>query len=91
MKQPIALADIVEAYIKENNLPFYLEPNVMGKDLMSIRQLPKKLANSIGFVSGQRAMVCIYNLSNRPSDNEWISPFSNTFFEELNARLHLYL
>jgi hypothetical protein len=90
MKQT-TLSDIVEAYIKENNLPFYLVPNAIGKDLMSIRQLPRGIANGIGFVSGTRAMVCIYNVSNRPTSNEWISPFSNTFFEELNTRLHLYM
>lgn len=91
--KPITLSEIVEGYIKEHNLPFYLEDNFAGENLMSIRKLPKGLANSVGFVSGNRLMVCIYNTHPHTDTvpSEWVNPFSKTFFEELDARLHLHI
>lgn len=88
---PFKLSEIVEGYIKEHKLPFYLEDNVLGQDLWTIRKSPRRLANSIGFVSNKHGKVCIYNLSNRPTDNEWLNPINPSFFEQLNARLRLYI
>lgn len=86
----VKLSDIVSLFLKENNLPFYLKPNVSDPKIQSFRRTewPKDFLcdekTYIGFVSDRRSQVC---WGAHGYKGLWINAKEPDFFEKLRGLL----
>lgn len=81
----VKLSDLVKQFIEESRLPFYMDYNKYDERIATIRRMPVGLANSIGFVSDKRAMVCIPLTPT--AGPGWLDPARPNFFDELRRVL----